>query len=181
MLSISTKIQRKNKNGGFLQPVLPLIPEKLSSNDEEKGSFISFELKTKENQAESGTQYKKFVHKFDEGTPQQWIDLLRDLKEIWKQNSLESGSDRVATVRALIHGESATAFEAALEETKNSESGEEQEITAEHVQFGLDAVGATVFPHRALEIQKLWMNRRMFKPIELTMPYALATMTKRRK
>ena len=168
MLSISTKIQRKNKNGGFLQPVLPLIPEKLSSNDEEKGSFISFELKTKENQAESGTKYKKFVHKFDEGTPQQWIDLLRDLKEIWKQNSLESGSDRVATVRALIHGESATAFEAALEETKNSESGEEQEITAEHVQFGLDAVGATVFPHRALEIQKLWMNRRMFKPIELT-------------
>ena len=32
----------------------------------------------------------------------------------------------------------------------------------------LNAVASTVFPHRALEIQKLWMNRRMFKPVELT-------------
>jgi hypothetical protein len=32
----------------------------------------------------------------------------------------------------------------------------------------LSAVTATVFPHRALETQRLWMNRKMFKLVELT-------------
>ena len=49
-----------------------------------------------------------------------------------------------------------------------NDAGEEQAITAEHVDTALNAVHTTVFPHRALEIQKLWMNRRMFKPMELT-------------
>jgi hypothetical protein len=41
MLSISSKIPKK-KRGGTLQPVLPLIQEKLASKDEEKGEFLSF-------------------------------------------------------------------------------------------------------------------------------------------
>jgi hypothetical protein len=36
------------------------------------------------------------------------------------------------------------------------------------VTTALGAVTNTVFPHRALETQKLWMNRRMFKPADLT-------------
>ena len=46
MLSISTKIPKKAKKPGSLQPVLPLVPEKLPSVvDEDKGNFITFELK----------------------------------------------------------------------------------------------------------------------------------------
>jgi hypothetical protein len=166
MLSITSKIPRKK--GGTLQPVLPLIPIKLPTTEDDKSKFISFELKTRVNQADTGTKYKKFVRKFEEGTAQQWIDLQRDLVEIWTQNSVNGGTDRASAVRALIRGESATAFEAALQDSRVNADGVEQPITAENVQQALDAVATTVFPHRALEIQKLWMNRRMFKPAELS-------------
>ena len=167
MLSIAAKIPKKKK-GGSLQPVLPLMPEKLPTKEEDKSNFISFELKTRVGQPDNGTKYKKFVRKFEEGTPQQWIDLIRDMAEIWTQNSINGGTDRASTVRSLVRGESLTSFEAALQDARTDEGGEEQPITAEHVEVALDAVASTVFPHRALEIQKLWMNRRMFKPAELT-------------
>ena len=99
MLSISSKIPKKKK-GGSLQPVLPLIPEKLPSKEDDKSSFLTFDLNLKEGQNENSTKYKKSVRKFEEGSPQQWINLLKDLREIWKQNSIEGASDRVAMVRA---------------------------------------------------------------------------------
>ena len=36
------------------------------------------------------------------------------------------------------------------------------------VETALNAVAMSVFPHKALEIQRLWMNHWMFKPAELT-------------
>ena len=167
MLSIKSRIPRAKKPGS-LQPVLPLIPIKLPSIDEEKGKFISFELKTRVGQPASGTKYKKFVRRFEEGGPQEWIDLLKDLDEIWIQNSMDTGQDRASTVRALVGGESETTFDTALQEARIDADGAELDMTVEHVQAALTAVTVTVFPHRALEIQKNWMNRRMFKPIELT-------------
>jgi len=78
MLSIKSRIPRAKKPGS-LQPVLPLVPVKLTTSDEEKGKFVSFELITHVGQPTGGTKYKKFVRKFEEGGPQEWIDLLRDL------------------------------------------------------------------------------------------------------
>ena len=83
MLSISTKIPNKAKKPGSLQPVLPLVPEKLPSVDEDKSNFIPFELKLRVGAPNNAMKYKKAVRKFEEGTPQAWIDLLKDLAEIW--------------------------------------------------------------------------------------------------
>jgi hypothetical protein len=41
-------------------------------------------------------------------------------------------------------------------------------ISIDNINVALEAVKASVFPHRALEIQRSWMNRNMFKPVELT-------------
>jgi hypothetical protein len=65
-----------------LQPVLPLLPEVLPTKDQDKAKFISFELKSRAGQPAGWTTYKKFVCVFQEGTPQQWIDLIGDLEEI---------------------------------------------------------------------------------------------------
>ena len=81
MLSFASRIPKKK--GGTLQPVLPLIPEKLPTKEDDKSIFLTFELKTKVGQADDATKYKKAVRKFEEGSPQQWIDLLKDLREIW--------------------------------------------------------------------------------------------------
>ena len=145
MLSIAGRIPKKK--GGSLQPVLPLIPEKLPRKEEDKSAFLSFELKMQVDQAENATKFKKFVRKFEEGTLQQWVDLVKDLREIWRQNGIEEGSDRVATVRSLIKGESGTAFETALQDLRTNVDGQEQDITKENVEIALKAVATTFFPH----------------------------------
>jgi hypothetical protein len=94
--------------------------------------------------------------------------LLRDLQEIWTQNSVDGGNDRASTVQAVVKGESITSFETRLQEVRTNDEGEEKAMTSEHVTLALAVVTTTLFPHRALEIQKLWMNRHMFKPTDLT-------------
>jgi ribosomal protein L16/L10AE len=71
-------------------------------------------------------------------------------------------------VRALVRGESAVAFETALHDYRVTAEGETVPISTEHVQEALKAVTETVFPHRALETQRPLMNRKMFKPVDLT-------------
>jgi hypothetical protein len=68
MLSINNKIPRVKKSGHLL-PVLPLIPQKTTKMEEEKGRFIAFDLKTRVGQSSDATKYKKYVRKFEEGTP----------------------------------------------------------------------------------------------------------------
>ena len=72
----------KTKKAGALQPILPLIPIKLEKEEDDKSAFITFELKSRVGQPADATKYKKHVRKFEEGTPQQLIDLLKDIDEI---------------------------------------------------------------------------------------------------
>ena len=166
----SKRMDRKLKPSP-LQPVLPLIPEALPTKDQDKSKFVTFELKVRAGQPAGSTNYKKFVRVFEEGTPQQWIDLVRDLEEIWVQNSVNGPSDRTATIRSLLKGESLTAFDTALEDARvdpNPNNIAPLALTAEQIGTAMDSVATTVFPHRALEIQRLWMNRGMKKPVELS-------------
>jgi hypothetical protein len=167
MMSIQSRIPRVQK-AGHLLPVLRLIPYKNSNVDEENGRYIAFELKTRVRQPSDATKYKKFVRKFEEGSPQEWIDMLKNLDEIWTQNSMTGGTDRASTVRALVRGESAVAFETVLQDYRVTAEGETVSISTEHVQEAFKAVTETDFPHRVLDSQRLWMNRKMFKPVELT-------------
>jgi hypothetical protein len=81
---------------------------------------------------------------------------------------MNGGQDRASTIRALLGGETETTFNVALQEAQTNAEGVELPVSAEHVKAALSAVTESIFPHRALEIQKLWMNRRMFKPAELS-------------
>jgi hypothetical protein len=102
---------------------------------------------------------------FEEGSAQEWIDLQRDIQEIWTQNSITGGTDRASTARALICGESLTSFEASLDEaTRNEVNGVAGAPLCEMVDTVMTAVATTVFPHRALEIQRLWMTRGCENP-----------------
>ena len=71
MLGIDLRIPKFKKGSGYLQPVLPLISIKLASVDEAKGTFLVFELNTRTGQAATSTKYKKYICKFEEGTPQE--------------------------------------------------------------------------------------------------------------
>jgi hypothetical protein len=122
----------------LLQPVLPLLPEVLPTKDQDKL-----------------TTYKKFVRVFEEGSLQQWINLIQDLEEIWTQNSVNSSSNRTSTIRTLLKGKSLTAFETALEDVcvdPDPDVNTRQALTIEHIGRAMDQVSNAVSPHCALEI-----------------------------
>jgi hypothetical protein len=156
-------------------PVIPLVKIKLDSDRKDKASFITFELKVRAGAGAGTPSYKKSIKTFEEGTPQEWMDVLNGLKEIWKQNSVNGPTDRAATVAAILKGDSITAFDAAMEDARVNPAlvGEEDPVplpmTLEHVDKSLRAVTDIVFPFRAMETQKQWMSRHMRKPYDLPM------------
>jgi hypothetical protein len=78
-----------------LRPVLQLIAEKLTMIEDNKTRFITIELPTSVNAPAGSATYEQYIRKFEEGTgAQEWIDLQRDIQEIWVQNAITGGTDR---------------------------------------------------------------------------------------
>jgi hypothetical protein len=167
---LSPRIPKKNPAPNTLKPVLPLIIEKSESVKDDKSRFITIDLRARVNAPASSAMYKKYIKKLEEGSAQEWIDLQRDIQGIWTQNSITGGTDRALTARALLRGESLTSFEASLEEARRNKvdgvAGAPLAIESEMVNTALTAVATTVFPHRVLEIQRLWMTMGMRNPMK---------------
>ena len=168
MLAASRKAFKKGQRS-HLRPILPLVPERemfSEVEDQVKNQFITMELKSKAGDKDSNSQtYKKYVKKFDEGSCQDFIDFLEDIEEVWRQNSMTDPKDKLGVVRAVLKGESRVAFDASLSDQTDQES---KAVTNDMVDKAIKAVGATVFPHRALETQKRWMTRAMTKPKDMS-------------
>jgi hypothetical protein len=49
------------------------------------------------------------IRTFEEGDPQQWMDVITGLREIWAQNSITVPTDMSNTIVALLKGASLTA------------------------------------------------------------------------
>ena len=165
-----------------LQPVLSLVPEVPVKISDDKSKFITFELKVRAGQPAGSTSYKKYVRVFEEGSPQQWIELMQDLREIWTQNTINGPSDRTATVRSLLKGETLTAFESALLDARtegmDDDDVEAPAATLADIDLALAGVSSSIFPHRALEIQRIWMTRGMKKPFDMPFRKAAAIISK---
>jgi hypothetical protein len=161
------------------EAVLTFSPEKALPFDENKNKFLSFKLRLAANDPES-PRYTKYIRTFEQGTPQQWIDLMNDFREMWIQNGVDEPQDRVNGIRTLVKGTSLTAFEVSLETARTDPENlaEPLELTNEHVVEALAGVAEHVFPHRALDKQKRWMNREMRKPFDLSTRLTAAALCK---
>jgi hypothetical protein len=163
-----------------LLPCLPLVQPTEEDTKESKDELVVYQLKVKSTDRASTTaeKYKINVRRFSDGTPQELITLLIKLNEIWTQNSVTGANDRLATIRTILRGEALSLFEEALEGARLNEDGTHAVMTSDHVEEGLDGVKQGVFPHRALEIQKLWMRRKMRKPVDLSFRKLMAAVTR---
>jgi hypothetical protein len=162
-------------------PIIPLVPpERPKDESKDKTKFITFELRARAGQPAGSTTYKKVMRVFEEGDPQEWMDVLTGVQEIWRQNSVNGPHDRAATITALLKGDSLSAFETAMEDARADpeDPGNPFELTTEHVDAAISSVSNIVFPFRALETQKLWMNRSMKKPADMSSRMTMAAMTK---
>ena len=150
----SFKIPKRNSVPSSIhKPVLPLLPEvplaKLS--DKDKLGHITMELS-------SGTgvagKYKKHIPYFDDGTPQAWINLQKDITEVWTQNKISCPKDKVAILKTVLRGETLTTFEAAIAQGQEDTDGKTKDLTMEMIEGALTEVTTTIFPYRALDSQK---------------------------
>ena len=162
----------RSKQPDSLRPCIPLI----SPEPEHPGSTesVSFLLKVRAGAAAGGSTYKTLVRRFDEGTPVEWIATLAALDEIWTQNAVTGAADRAATVRLILWNNALTQFDGSLAEPNTNGN---VTLNLEAVKRALGAVTTGVFPHRALEHQKLWMRRGMRKPRDLKMRRMAAAIT----
>jgi hypothetical protein len=162
------KRNQQYKTSG-MQPILPLVPERSVTDSKDKTTFITFDLKVRAGAGAGASSYKKHMRTFDEGTPQEWMESLTGLREIWQQNTVNGAHDRAATVAAVLKGDSRIAFDAAIEDARTDPNAAALvPLTTDHVEESLRAVTTIVFPFRALETQKQWMNKYMKKPYDLS-------------
>ena len=113
---------------------------------------------------------------FNSGSPQEGIEVLHDVKDIWRQNVVTRPANQAGVVTAILRGDWLTNFENALEEARRQPDviGLEEAdpvlapLLPEHINLALDEVAKSVFPYRALENQKLWMSKHMHKPRSMT-------------
>jgi hypothetical protein len=153
-----------------MQPILPLVPERLESDNKDKTTFIAVDLKVCAGTGAGMPSYKKHMRTFDKGTPQEWMESLTGLRKIWQQNSVNSAHDRATTVAAVLKGDSWIAFEAAVEDAWTDPNAAALiPLTAEHVKESLCAVTTIVFPfalwkHRNSGWTSKWRSRLTSQP-----------------
>ena len=162
---------------GGVQPCLTLVPPTKSEVDETE--IIEFTLKLRAGSGANQPTYKRKVARFNGGSPSEWIEVLEALDEIFAQNGLNSPQDRENIVRTILRGDSLTAFESSVEESRENLENPEQPVplTVEFITKALMAVTHVVFPHRALNNQVQWMHRRMRKPADMGIRQFVAAVT----
>ena len=160
------------KKPAWLQPVIPLTNStSRSTSTDDSRAYVSMYLKARAGSGDNGETYKKRFFLFDDGTPQEWMDILEDLDELWRQNSVTDGKDRAATVQMILRNDALNEFTTKLAEVTTDNTATRattSPVTTDNVTTALAAVTMAVFPHRALETQKSWMMRGMKKPTEMT-------------
>jgi hypothetical protein len=108
----------------------------------------------------------------------EWIDFCKASLELWRQNGITNTQDRVTNISTILHGDLLTGFEETIQELTTSTSQDREtemmEITDKTLSASLNAVAQMMFPFRALETQKQWMQCCMQKPKELSIQKTVA-------
>jgi hypothetical protein len=145
----------------FLTTCLPFEASDKEDKKEES-EYVTFTLKDRAGTGSTAPSYKMKVAKFEDGTPAEWIEVLDALEEIWKQNSMVTATDREASIKTILREDALTTFESSIDDSRAQD--EDAENDASDIVFdnamidtALTDVSKNIFPHQALEIQKLWM------------------------
>ena len=162
------------KKGFLLRPCIPLVEEK-NQEPVAKHECVKFTLKAKSVLGQEGGPtgqkvgaFKKSFKIFKNGTVPEWIETLGNIRQVWTCNNVTGPHERVGIIFSILKDEALEHFEGALRELQEpTENNPKVELTNEMVEKALLAVSSAVFPHRALETQKLWMKRHLKKPRDM--------------
>jgi hypothetical protein len=164
------KCQVYNKKTPKFLPVIPLLPTKLSLDElKDKAAYITFTLQVSKGSGPGSPTYRKSIRTFDEGDPQQWMEVFTGLKEIWAQNSITVPTDMSNTAMAILKGNSLTLYETGMEDNRTDPDDKSLMVPMmeQHINDALLAVTSQIFPYRALKTQKQWMSKYTRKPYKM--------------
>jgi hypothetical protein len=159
----------KKKTPKFL-PIIPLLPTKLLLDElKDKAAYVTLTLQVSKGLAPGALTYRKSIRTFEEGDPQQWMEVITGLKEIWAQNSITAPKDMSNTAVAILKGDSLTSYEAAMEDNHTNPEDESLMVpmTEQHIDDALLAVTNQIFPCCTIKTQKHWMSKYARKPYKM--------------
>eukprot|EP00957_Ditylum_brightwellii_P098491 7503322-Ditylum_brightwellii.AAC.1 len=97
---------------------------------------------------------------FDEGTLEEWIKFQRRLQAVLNEKNIMQGPASCAVAKTLFKGDALTVFERAVINHSNQ--------TLPHFKICLDDVAEHVFPEKAGQAQKRYMQRNLQLGREMT-------------
>eukprot|EP00957_Ditylum_brightwellii_P004936 376313-Ditylum_brightwellii.AAC.1 len=118
----------------------------------ERGQFHTYKLRTTPTDATSPL-YELFVPFFKSGTLEEWIQFRRGLTVVLKDQNITQGPPSYAVAKTLFKGYTLTVFEQA-EIARGTQ-------TVPHFKLCLNGVAKHVFPEKAGQIQKRYMQRNI--------------------
>jgi hypothetical protein len=137
----------------------------------DKAAYITFTSQVSKGLAPGTLTYRKSIRTFEEKDPQQWMEVITRLKEIWAQNLITAPTDMSNTAVAILKGDCIMSYEAAMEDNCTDPEDESLMVPMmeQHIDDALLAVTNQIFPYHALETQKLkqWMSKYGRKPYKM--------------
>jgi hypothetical protein len=90
----------------------------------DKAAYISFTLQVSKGSAPGTPTYRKSIRTFEEGDPQQWMEVITGLKEILAWNSITVPTGMSNTAVALLKRDNLMSYEAAMEDNRTDPDDE---------------------------------------------------------
>ena len=119
MKKMPTKNRSQNQKNEEFEPIVPLVLKKHDSDDNDKSNFITFKLMVIAGSDAAG-KYKKTMRLFDDGTPDEFIKMMDDLHDIYKQNKIEDAPDQNALIESVLRGNSKENYLTFMEEERGT-------------------------------------------------------------
>eukprot|EP00957_Ditylum_brightwellii_P167735 12769253-Ditylum_brightwellii.AAC.1 len=126
----------------------------------ERGQYHTYKLRTTPADATSPI-YELSIPFLDNGTSKEWIKFQRGLQVVLKGQNATQGTPSYAVVKTLLKGNALTVFEQA-EIDHGTQS-------VPHFELCLDDVAEHVFPEKAGQTQKCYMQRNLWLVEVMTM------------
>lgn len=159
-MKVSPANYGKNTNPKKRILIAPIPLERPEKKSLSKEQYLTFKLRSNPAEADS-TTYELTVPFFKDGTPEEVLDFVRDVRRVIQGQNITTGPAKYAVMRRLLKADALAAFNSAATEAGNE--------TVANFDVATNGLIKHVFPKRALTTQKRCMRRFMRKPAEWSM------------
>ena len=153
-MRVSSKSSKKSKSKSLeVTPAIPL--ERPEPKEYSSQNFLSNKCYSTPGDANSNT-YNVSVQYFEEGTPEEWLQLLAAHKRVCQGQNITNGPGMYNVLSRHLKGAILSKFNTVAEARRTQ--------TVEHLKLIMADLTAHVFPSKSYVIQKRYMKKFIKKP-----------------